>query len=212
MRPNYLAAIIVTIVVSVALTLVIMKMNITDISSITKTAGSFEINSQQRIDVRAAPITIPLPRPYFGTITGFHLALVYVNATGSEFVCEGLPLDPATGKAPPDSVLISNPPGLVTRGYCYPYSFGFDARSSSSEVQSVTVVSSSKEASQIYDCLVKKTIAFNAANVPYYMTTGPNSNSFVRTLLEHCKIPAMKPSGATVTPGWDLVINLGERT
>lgn len=211
MRPLYFAAIIATIVMAIALTLVIMKMSATNISSITRTAGSSEINSQQRIDVRAAPITVPLPRPYSGTITGFHLALVYVNATGSEFVCEGLPFDPATGKALLDSVLISNPRGLVTRGYCYPASSGFDARLSS-DVQSVTVVSSSREASQIYDCLVKKTAAFNAANVPYYMTTGPNSNSFVRTLLEYCKIPAVKPSGATVTPGWDLVINLGEST
>ena len=209
MRPLYFAAIIAITVMAIALAVVIMKMSTTNMSSITRTTGSSEINSQQRIDVRAAPITVPLPRPYSGTITGFHLALVYVNATGSDFVCEGLPFDPATGKTPSDSALISNPPGLVTRGYCYPYSFGFDARSS--DVQSVTVVSSSKEASQIYNCLVKKTAAFNAANVPYYMTTGPNSNSFARTLLEYCKIPATKPAGATVTPGWDLVINLGER-
>lgn len=80
MRPCYLAAIIATIVmvVSLALTLVIMKTNITGVSSITRTAGSFEINNQQRIDVRAVPITVPLPRPYSGTITGFHLALMYV--------------------------------------------------------------------------------------------------------------------------------------
>lgn len=159
-------------------------------------------STNERIDVRARPITVPFP--YYGSVTGYHLFIVYTDGAGKQFICEALPVDPNTGQVPSNSTLLSDPDGLLTRGYCQPYLPGSAAYIS--DLASVTAATSIN-ARQAYSCFVKETIAFNSANIPYHLATGPNSNSYVRTLLDHCKVPAVKPPSAVLTPGWDLSIS-----
>jgi hypothetical protein len=52
---------------------------------------------------------------------------------------------------------------------------------------------------------------FNGAKIPYHLVTGPNSNSYTRTMLDRCDIPALKPAVAMLTPGWDISINLDHK-
>ena len=43
------------------------------------------------------------------------------------------------------------------------------------------------------------------------MITGPNSNSYTRTMLDKCNILAIKPVIAILTPGWDISIYLEDK-
>lgn len=159
---------------------------------------------QERIDVRARPVTVNFPAPYYGTVTGYHLFIVYTDGAGKQFICEALPLDPSTGLMPSESALFSNHKALLARGYCQPYGPGTAAVN---VANAPSVTATTINAKEVYSCFVKETSAFNAASVPYRLTTGPNSNSFVRTLLDHCKVPAVKPPFAVLTPGWDMSIS-----
>ena len=161
-------------------------------------------STNERIDVRARPITVALPAPYYGTVTGYHLFIVYTDVAGRQFICEALPMDPNTGRMPSESDLASNRNDLLTRGHCQPYDPGTPSYAANAPSVTAAVV----KAKEAYDCFVNETVAFNAANIPYYLTTGPNSNSYVRTLLDHCKVPAVKPPSAVLTPGWDVSIRL----
>ena len=156
----------------------------------------------EKIDVRARPITVTLSAPYYGSITGYHLFIVYTDDAGRQFICEALPLDPYTGRVPSESDMLSNSKGILTRGYCQPYVPGKSVNAANAP----SVTATTNKAKEAYDCFVKETVAFNAANIPYRLTTGPNSNSYVRTLLDHCKVPAVRPPSAILTPGWDLVV------
>lgn len=159
-------------------------------------------STDEKIEVRARPITVTLPAPYYGTITGYHLFIIYSDSAGRQFICEALPVNPNTGQIPSESTLVSNPNGLLTKGYCQPYFSGTSVNSLSVSVATKT------RAKEAYSCFIQETQVFNKANIPYYLTTGPNSNSYVRTLLDHCRVPAVKPSAAVLTPGWDLSISL----
>jgi hypothetical protein len=161
-------------------------------------------STDERIDVRARPITVALPAPYFGTVTGHHLFIIYTDGAGRQFMCEALPVDPDTGRMPSGSDLASNYRGLLTRGYCQPYVPGSAAYAANAP----SVTAATVKAKEAYECFVNGTAAFNAANIPYHLTTGPNSNSYVRTLLDHCNVPAVKPPSAVLTPGWDVSIRL----
>lgn len=161
-------------------------------------------SANERIDVRARQITVALPAPYYGTVTGYHLFIVYTDVAGRQFICEALPVDPDTGRMPSESDLASNQRGLLTRGYCQPYVPGTAAYAANTP----SVTAATIKAKEAYDCFVNATAAFNAANIPYHLTAGPNSNSYVRTLLDHCKVPAVKPPSAVLTPGWDVSIRL----
>ena len=68
----------------------------------------------EKIDVRGRAIQVTLPPP-LGFVTGYHLFIVYTENHGKQFVCQGLPFDPATGKIAPDEILPSDPPGLLTK-------------------------------------------------------------------------------------------------
>ena len=163
-----------------------------------------ETAAHERIDVRARPITVTLPPPYYyGTVTGYHLFIVYIDGAGKQFLCEALPLDPNTGQTPSEPDLVSNSKGFLTRGYCQPHVPGTAAYVANAPSVTATTI----KAKEAYDCFVNETIAFNSANIPYRLTTGPNSNSYVRTLLDHCKVPAVKPPSAVLTPGWDMSIS-----
>lgn len=161
-------------------------------------AGSAQ-DTPERIDVRARDITVTLPPPY-GRITGYHLYIVYADPSGRQFVCEGFPFDPSSGSIPPESALLYGPPGLLTQGYC-----GAMPYSRTGGAYSVTVLQGA-DAGRAYRCMEKETARFNSENVAYRMATGPNSNSFVRTMLDRCGVPAVKPVAAAPSPGWDISI------
>ena len=166
----------------------------------TKRTNEGIISMNERIDVRARPITVTFPAPYYGTITGYHLFIIYVDSAGKQFICEAFPVNPNTGQVPSESDLASNHTGLLTQGYCRSYVDGTAANEASVTVTTI-------RAKEAYNCFVQETLAFNAAKIPYHLTLGPNSNSYVRTLLDHCKVPAVKPPSAVLTPGWDLSIS-----
>ena len=158
----------------------------------------------EKVEVRGRAIHVTLPQP-IGFVTGYHLFIVYTEKHGKQFVCQGLPFDPATGKIAPDEILPSDPPGLLTKGQCIP--FCPDNSDFIPDAPSLTVLSG-LEAKQAYNCFFKETDIFNDAKIPYHLVTGPNSNSYTRTMLDKCGILAMKPAVAILTPGWDISINL----
>jgi hypothetical protein len=159
-------------------------------------------SKDEKIEVRARPIMVTFPAPYYGTITGYHLFIIYNDSVGKQFICEALPVNSNTGQIPSESALVSNPNGLLTKGYCQPYFSG-----TSTNALSVTIATKTR-AKEAYSCFLQETQVFNKANIPYYLTTGPNSNSYVRTMLDHCGLPAVKPPAAVLTPGWDMSISL----
>ena len=158
----------------------------------------------EKVEVRGRAIHVTLPQP-IGFVTGYHLFIVYTEKHGKQFVCQGLPFDPATGKIAPDEILPSDPPGLLTKGQCIP--FRPDNSDFIPDAPSLTVLSG-PEAKQAYNCFFKETDIFNDAKIPYHLVTGPNSNSYTRTMLDKCGVLAMKPAVAILTPGWDISINL----
>ena len=74
--------------------------------------------SVETIDVRGRAIHVILPQS-IGSVTGYHLFIVYTDKHGNQFVCQGLPFDPTTGKIAPDEILPSDPPGLLIRRTMY---------------------------------------------------------------------------------------------
>jgi hypothetical protein len=160
----------------------------------------------ETIDVRGRAIHVTLPHS-IGSITGYHLFIVYTDKRGKQFVCQGLPFDPATGKIAPDEILPSDPSGLLIKGQCIP--LRSNNRDFIPDAPSITVLSGS-DTRQTYNCFHKETAIFNDAKIPYHMLTGTNSNSYTRTILDKCNILAMKPAVAILTPGWDISINLDD--
>jgi len=161
----------------------------------------------EKIDVRGRAITVTLPAP-IGTITAYHLFIVYTDKHDQQFVCQGFPFNPATGQVPSDSVLSTDPAGLLTLGRCI--EFLPSNRDFIPDAPSITVASG-KEAHKAYQCFVEKTAVFNSAEVPYHVIPGPNSNTYTRTMLDTCGIEGgddRRPSVATITPGWDISVPL----
>jgi hypothetical protein len=161
----------------------------------------------ETIDVRGRAIHFTLPQS-IGSVTGYHLFIVYTDKKGKQFICQGLPFNPATGNIAPDEILPSDPAGLVIKGQCIP--LRPNNRDFIPDAPSITVLSGS-DTKQAYNCFFKETDIFNEAKIPYHMVTGPNSNSYTRTLLDKCNILAMKPAVAILTPGWDISINLDDK-
>ena len=161
----------------------------------------------ETIDVRGRAIHVTLPQS-IGSVTGYHLFIVYTDKKGKQFICQGLPFNPATGNIAPDEILPSDPTGLVIKGQCIP--LRPNNRDFIPDAPSITVLSGS-DTKQAYNCFFKETDIFNEAKIPYHMITGPNSNSYTRTLLDKCNILAMKPAVAILTPGWHISINLDDK-
>ena len=161
----------------------------------------------ETIDVRGRAIHVTVPQS-IGSVTGYHLFIVYTDKKGKQFICQGLPFDPATGNIAPDEILPSDPTGLVIKGQCIP--LRPNNRDFIPDAPSITVLSGSNT-KQAYNCFFKETDIFNEAKIPYHMVTGPNSNSYTRTMLDKCNILAMKPAVAILTPGWDISINLDDK-
>ena len=161
----------------------------------------------ETIDVRGRAIHVTVPQS-IGSVTGYHLFIVYTDKKGKQFICQGLPFNPATGNIAPDEILPSDPTGLVIKGQCIP--LRPNNRDFIPDAPSITVLSGS-DTKQAYNCFFKETDIFNEAKIPYHMVTGPNSNSYTRTILDKCNILAMKPAVAILTPGWDISINLNDK-
>ena len=161
----------------------------------------------ETIDVRGRAIHVTVPQS-IGSVTGYHLFIVYTDKKGKQFICQGLPFNPATGNIAPDEILPSDPTGLVIKGQCIP--LRPNNRDFIPDAPSITVLSGS-DTKQAYNCFFKETDIFNEAKIPYHMVTGPNSNSYTRTMLDKCNILAMKPAVAILTPGWDISINLNDK-
>ncbi|MGB7676859.1 MAG: hypothetical protein WBL54_10085 [Nitrososphaeraceae archaeon] len=161
----------------------------------------------ETIDVRGRAIHVTVPQS-IGSVTGYHLFIVYTDKKGKQFICQGLPFDPATGNIAPDEILPSDPTGLVIKGQCIP--LRPNNRDFIPDAPSITVLSGS-DTKQAYNCFFKETDIFNEAKIPYHMVTGPNSNSYTRTMLDKCNILAMRPAVAILTPGWDISINLNDK-
>jgi hypothetical protein len=176
-------------------------------TSLSVHSASADQKFVEKIDVRGRAIHVTLPPP-IGSVTGYHLFIVYTQKHEKQFVCQGLPFDPATGRIVPEEILHSDPPGLLTKGQCIP--FRPDNRDFIPDAPSITVLSGT-DAKQAYNCIFKETDILNAATIPYHLVTGPNSNSYVRTMLYRCDIPAMKPALAILTPGWYISINLDHK-
>ncbi|WP_337861983.1 hypothetical protein [Nitrososphaera sp.] len=171
-------------------------------------AGSAQ-KPDERIDVRAREISVNLPL-YGRTLTGYHLYIVYSDAAGKEFVCEGFPFYSSAGQVPSTHALFYGAPGLLTQGHCGfmrddgPAAvYGGNGGPLQGRRHSVTVLWG-KGAGEAYRCFEEETAMFNAEKVPYRMATGPNSNTFVRTILDRCGVPALKPAGAVPAPGWEI--------
>ena len=162
----------------------------------------------ETIDVRGRAIHVTVPQS-IGSVTGYHLFIVYTDKKGKQFICQGLPFDPATGNIAPDEILPSDPTGLVIKGQCIP--LRPNNRDFIPDAPSITVLSGSNT-KQAYNCFFKETDIFNEAKIPYHMVRGPNSNSYTRTMLDKCNILAMKPAVAILTPGWDISINLNDKS
>ena len=191
------------------LSLVVITIEVLIVTSIAstilllQTASAVEQTNQ--VDVRARSIHVTLPGGQ--AVTVYHLFIVYVKP-GIDFVCQGFPFDPATGKIPKDSDLPLNLPSpYLLQGRCIP--FGTDNRDFNPEAPSTTVVSGS-DAKDAYKCFVNETKKFNDAKIPYALLA-TNSNTYVRTMLDKCDIPgvdARLPPGVTVptVPGWSIVL------
>jgi hypothetical protein len=66
------------------------------------------------------------------------------------------------------------------------------------DAPSLTVLSS-PDAKLAYKCFFKETGIFNDAKIPYHLVTGPNSNSYARTMLDKCNVVYLKPALSVTT-------------
>jgi hypothetical protein len=174
--------------------------------SISVHSASADQKFVEKIDVRGRAIHVTLPPP-IGAVTVFHLLIVFTEKHGKQFVCQGLPFDPATGKIVPENILQSDPPRLLTKGQCIP--FRPDNRDFIPDAPSITVLSGTTPNRRI--TAFSKRRILNGAKIPYHLVAGPNSNSYTRTMLDRCDIPALKPVVAILTSGWDISINLDQK-
>ena len=113
--------------------------------------------SVETIDVRGRAIHVTLPQT-IGSVTGYHLFIVYTDKQGKQFICQGLPFDPATGKIAPDEILPSDPTGLVIKGQCIP--LRPNNRDFIPDASSITVLSGS-DAKQAYNCFFLKRLIYS---------------------------------------------------
>jgi hypothetical protein len=167
--------------------------------------SAYAVEKLNTVNVTPRPIHVTLPD---GTaVTVYHLFVVYTQKTDKSFVCQGFPYDPVTGEIPRDSDLPLNLPSpYLTQGRCIP--FDSDNRDWPFRNEPSTTIASDSDAKDLYKCFVKFTSEFNDANIPYALL-GPNSNSYLRAILDGCDIPggdSRLPPGVVpqVAPGWSI--------
>ncbi|MDW0153334.1 MAG: hypothetical protein QOK68_01865 [Nitrososphaeraceae archaeon] len=126
--------------------------------------------------------------------------------TDKAYVCQGFPLDPATGQIPPDSdlPLLPSESSFLLQGRCIP--FDNDNRDwpyRNGPPQPTTLDISADNTKDVYRCFVTATKELNDAKIVYALL-GYNSNSYVRAILDKCIVPGgrLKDSCATGTGSW----------
>ena len=107
------------------------------------------------------------------------------------YVCQGFPLDPATGQIPPDSdlPLLPSESSFLLQGRCIP--FDNDNRDwpyRNGPPQPTTLDISADNTKDVYRCFVTATKELNDAKIVYALL-GYNSNSYVRAILDKCIVP-----------------------
>jgi hypothetical protein len=165
----------------------------------------YAVDKINTVNVTPRPIHVTLPD---GTsVTVYHLFVVYTQKMDKSFVCQGFPFDPVTGQIPRDSDLpLTLPSPYLTQGHCIP--FESDNRDWPFRNEPSTTVASGLDSKDIYKCLEKVTDEFNDAGLPYALL-GPNSNSYLRAILDGCDIPggdSRLPPGVVpqLAPGWSI--------
>jgi hypothetical protein len=172
--------------------------------------------------IKGSPREIKITLPNGSTITVYHLFAVYTQKqqhqqqeepTDKVFVCQGFPLDPATGQIPPDSALplLPSDSSFLLQGRCIP--FDNDNRDwpfRNGPPQPTILDIPVDNAKDVYRCFVKVTNTLNQANIIYALL-GFNSNSYVRAILDKCDVPggdSRIPVPPQFAPGWSLGANL----
>jgi hypothetical protein len=157
--------------------------------------------------VAVTPRAIQVTLPNGDKVTVFHLFVVYTQKPDKQYVCQGFPLDPATGQIPNDSDLPLNLPSpFLLQGRCVP--FDSDNRDWPFRNAPSTTVVSGENAQNVYKCFVKVTSQFNDAKIPYALLA-TNSNSYARAILDNCQVPggdSRLPPGVIpqLAPGWSI--------
>ncbi len=141
-------------------------------------AGKPAAQAACKIEVKSKPVAL------FGN----HLFIVYTNKSGSYFY-RGGPGDDGV----PDWGIIVTDSGKYVRGTV-------------DYVRSAPTVTAATGAGACAGTCFDTTAArIEAAGIPYQLLT-VNSNSVIRTLLNRCSIPEVKP--AVWAPGWETVLSL----
>ncbi len=177
----------------------------------------------EKIDtIKVSPREIKITLPDGSKLSVYHLFLVYTQKqqhqqqeepTDKAFVCQGIPLDPATGQIPLDSdlPLLPSDSSFFLQGRCIP--FDNDNRDwlyRNGPPQPTTLDIPEDNAKDVYRCFVKVTNELNDANAVYALL-GYNSNSYVRAILDKCDVPGEDsriPVPPQLAPGWLLGANL----
>ena len=177
----------------------------------------------EKIDtIKVSPREIKITLPDGSKLSVYHLFVVYTqkqqhqqqeDPTDKAFVCQGFPLDPATGQIPLDSdlPLLPSDSSFLLQGRCIP--FDDDNRDwlyRNGPPQPTTLDIPEDNAKDVYRCFVKVTNELNDANVIYALL-GYNSNSYVRAILDKCNVPggdSRIPVPPQLAPGWLLGANL----
>ena len=177
----------------------------------------------EKIDtIKVSPREIKITLPDGSKLSVYHLFVVYTqkqqhqqqeDPTDKAFVCQGFPLDPATGQIPLDSdlPLLPSDSSFLLQGRCIP--FDDDNRDwlyRNGPPQPTTLDIPEDNAKDVYRCFVKVTNELNGANVIYALL-GYNSNSYVRAILDKCNVPggdSRIPVPPQLAPGWLLGANL----
>lgn len=177
----------------------------------------------EKIDtIKVSPREIKITLPNGSTLFVYHLFVVYTqkqqhlqqeDPTNKAFVCQGFPLDPATGQIPLDSdlPLLPSDSSFLLQGRCIPFdSDNRDWPYLNGPPQPTTLDIPQDNAKDVYRCFVKATNALNDANLVYALL-GYNSNSYVRAILDKCDVPggdSRIPVPPQLAPGWLLGANL----
>lgn len=177
----------------------------------------------EKIDtIKVSPREIKITLPDGSKVTVYHLFVVYTQKqqhqqqevpTDKAYVCQGFPLDPATGQIPPDSdlPLLPSESSFLLQGRCIP--FDNDNRDwpyRNGPPQPTTLDISADNTKDVYRCFVTATKELNDAKIVYALL-GYNSNSYARAILDKCDVPggdSRIPVPPQLAPGWSLGASL----
>jgi PKD domain len=141
-----------------------------------------------KIEVRASKIP-----GLAGKLQIYHLYIIHTDTDGLQYIFRA---GPSLRNGPPFGHLET----------CYAvYKPGGKCGDWHPNAPSVTVAKDSQVNPLVLNCLHLERDRIQSMKVPYELT-GPNSNSFVYTLLQKCALPAEKPVSEIQVPGWGMLI------